>query len=129
VTDTHALIWYLNDDPRLSPAAAQYFDECETDGGTIRVPSICVVELQYLAEKNRVEWKAVESLFASLASAETVLEVAALDLGVARRIRQVPREHVPDMPDRIIAATALHLGLPLLSRDRRIQIAGLDTIW
>ena len=26
VTDTHALIWYLQDDARLSPIAAQYFD-------------------------------------------------------------------------------------------------------
>jgi len=41
----------------------------------------------------------------------------------------VPRAEVPDMPDRIIAATALHLGLPLISRDRKIQLAGLQTIW
>jgi predicted nucleic acid-binding protein len=25
------------------------------------------------------------------------------------------------MPDRIIAATAVHLGLPLITRDRRLQ--------
>jgi hypothetical protein len=43
VTDTHALIWYLQDDARLSPVAAQYFDSCEHDGGRIRVPSICNV--------------------------------------------------------------------------------------
>jgi predicted nucleic acid-binding protein len=29
----------------------------------------------------------------------------------------------------IIAATALHLGLPLVTRDRRLQAAGLQTIW
>ena len=33
------------------------------------------------------------------------------------------------MPDRTIAATALHLGLPLISRDRKIQLAGLQMIW
>ena len=33
------------------------------------------------------------------------------------------------MPDRIIAATALHLGLPLITRDQRIQSAGIKTIW
>jgi predicted nucleic acid-binding protein len=32
------------------------------------------------------------------------------------------------MPDRIIAATALHLGLPLISRDRKIQLSGVNTI-
>jgi predicted nucleic acid-binding protein len=33
------------------------------------------------------------------------------------------------MPDRIIAATALHLGLPLISRDRKIQLSSVPTIW
>ena len=29
VTDTHALIWYLSDSPRLSVAANQLFDRCD----------------------------------------------------------------------------------------------------
>jgi predicted nucleic acid-binding protein len=33
------------------------------------------------------------------------------------------------MPDRIIAATALHLGVPLVSRDRKIQASSIHTIW
>ncbi|MGH7200282.1 MAG: PIN domain-containing protein [Planctomycetaceae bacterium] len=33
------------------------------------------------------------------------------------------------MPDRMIAATALHLNLPLVTRDRRIQAANIPTIW
>jgi predicted nucleic acid-binding protein len=34
------------------------------------------------------------------------------------------------MPDRIVAATALKLGLPLLTRDRRIRLAlGPRVIW
>jgi predicted nucleic acid-binding protein len=33
------------------------------------------------------------------------------------------------MPDRIIAATALALGLPLVTRDRKIRAADLETIW
>jgi len=44
-------------------------------------------------------------------------------------MRQVDRAQVPDLPDRIIAATALHLGLPLISRDRKIQLADVETIW
>jgi PIN domain nuclease of toxin-antitoxin system len=33
------------------------------------------------------------------------------------------------LPDRIIVATALHLGVPLISRDRQIQLAEVETIW
>lgn len=29
VTDTHALIWYLEDSPRLSVAANRLFDRCD----------------------------------------------------------------------------------------------------
>jgi hypothetical protein len=29
VTDTHALIWYLEDSPRLSQAANQVFDQLD----------------------------------------------------------------------------------------------------
>jgi predicted nucleic acid-binding protein len=47
----------------------------------------------------------------------------------ADALPNVPRDAAPDMPDRIIAATALHLGLPLVTRDRRLQAAGIQTIW
>jgi PIN domain nuclease of toxin-antitoxin system len=29
VTDTHALIWYLEDSPRLGAAANRVFNECD----------------------------------------------------------------------------------------------------
>jgi predicted nucleic acid-binding protein len=57
------------------------------------------------------------------------LFIAPVDAGVADALPKIPRDVVPDMPDRIIAATALHLGLPLVTRDRRIQAAGIQTIW
>lgn len=41
---------------------------------------------------------------------------------------QVNRDEVPDMPDRITVATALALGVPLLSRDRKIRASLLETI-
>lgn len=37
---------------------------------------------------------------------------------------------VADMPDRIIVATALHLGLPLISRDAAIaRSAAVPMVW
>lgn len=33
-------------------------------------------------------------------------------------LRQVYRSQIPDLPDRIIAATALYLNVPVISRDR-----------
>lgn len=44
-------------------------------------------------------------------------------------MRKVPRQDVPDLPDRVIAATALLRGVPILSRDARIRTSGIQTIW
>jgi predicted nucleic acid-binding protein len=52
-----------------------------------------------------------------------------VDRVVVDALGQINRDEVPDMPDRIIAATALALGVPLLSRDRKIRASSLETIW
>ena len=44
-------------------------------------------------------------------------------------IAQIPLETVPEMPDRIIAATALYLNIPLVTKDSKIQAANVQTIW
>ncbi|MBI2876704.1 MAG: type II toxin-antitoxin system VapC family toxin [Candidatus Tectomicrobia bacterium] len=129
VTDTHALIWYLQDDARLSPVAGQHFDDCEHDGGRIRVPSICVVEIVYLSEKGRIPTDTLDRLLEDLGAPDTVLEVVELNMPIVLELRNVSRAAVSDMPDRIIAATALYLKLPLISRDGEIQLSGLTIIW
>jgi PIN domain nuclease of toxin-antitoxin system len=49
--DTHAIVWYLSGDPRLSAKAQEALDSATAAGELIHVPSICVVELTYLVEK------------------------------------------------------------------------------
>ena len=48
---------------------------------------------------------------------------------IAEAMRQVDRQQVPELPDRVIAATAFRYRVPLISRDREIQSAGFETIW
>jgi len=71
-------------------------------------------------------WK---RLALALDDPDTCFQVAPLDQAVAVAVQRVPRDVVPDLPDRIIAATALTFGLPLVTRDRRLQSAGLATLW
>ena len=52
-----------------------------------------------------------------------------VDAAIAQTLALVNRESIPDMPDRIIAATALHLGVPLISRDGKIRASSIKTIW
>ena len=57
------------------------------------------------------------------------LRIVPLDRDIANLVEPIPRDAVPDIPDRIIAATAVHLGLPLITRDAKLRRAELETIW
>ena len=129
VADTHAAVWYLLQSPRLSSLARERMAATIRGGDPIFVPSICLVEIIYLVEKGRIPGADWAQLQSALDSADAAYRVVPLDDAVARAVNDVPRATVPDMPDRIIAATALHLGIPLVSRDGRIRMTNIEVIW
>jgi len=129
VTDTHGLIWYLEDSPRLGTAARRFFEACDYGEGVIYIPTICQVEIIYLQEKGRIPAELKAALDAELATGTSGLVLAALTPDIANVVARVPRLDVPDMCDRIIAATAVYLDLPLISRDRKIRLSGVEIIW
>ena len=63
------------------------------------------------------------------ADPDYVIEEAPFTVEVVDAMRQVPREDVPDMPDRIVAATAVYFGVPAISRDGRIRASNMRTVW
>ena len=65
----------------------------------------------------------------ALTDTDYVIEEAPFTADIVDAMRLVPRNEVPDMPDRIVAATAVHFGVPVISRDSRIRTANLTTIW
>lgn len=130
VTDTHALIWHLTADAQLSPACRGIFEAADRGEATIWIPAIVLVETVYLAEKARFPSALVTQMLDLVDPPSTGYTVAPLDAGVVRSLAAINRSDVPDMPDRIVAATALKLGLPLLTRDRKIRLAlGPQAIW
>ena len=113
VVDTHTVIWYIFNDPKLSKLASIALEAASLHGDPIYVPSICLVEMTYLVEKGRIPLVALERVSAAVIGMNNGFLLAPLDEGVAMSTRKIKRASVPDMPDRIIAATALSLGLPL----------------
>jgi PIN domain nuclease of toxin-antitoxin system len=129
LADTHTALWHLLDDKRLSSVAGAFLLDAAKAGNKIAVSSISLAEVVYLVDKRRVPSSAYEDLVNALADPEHLLVEATLSAAVVHFMREVPRSEVPDMPDRIVAATAIHLGVPVISRDRRIRAANLTTIW
>ena len=54
VADTHAVIWYVFDDPRLSSTARLEMDTAVANGEQIAVSSISLLEMVYLVDKGRI---------------------------------------------------------------------------
>lgn len=128
VSDTNALIWYLTGSPRLTPPARQCF--AQADQGLIRIyiPIICLVELIYLSERGRIDAILLTRTLALIATPNGSYALAPLDKQVLMQVPSVPRDAVPDMPDRLVTATALALDLPLLTSDHAIHAAAVVSI-
>ena len=129
VIDTHAVIWYLSSDPRLSKTAQAEIDTTARRGKQVAVSTISIVEMTYLVEKGRIPSSALAQLLSAMSDPSSVLVAADMTIGIAQALSRVDRSHVPDMPDRIIAATAVHLGVPIISRDSQITASSVQTIW
>ena len=130
VVDTQSVIWTLTDPSQLSNPAKTALQTAEaTPGATLFMSVITIIEIVYLIEK----WKFPPSLLSIVLSvlddATTCWQVLPVDERIARGIDGIPRAIVPDMPDRIIAATALVHHLPLISSDAQIQQAPITVIW
>ena len=129
VADTHAAIWYLSKDPRLSASAFTFMQSAAARGDVIGLSSITFVEMVYLIEKGRIPAEGLSRLARIVAEPDGAFVEIPVDLKIARALSQIDVAKVPDMPDRIIAATGLLLGVPVISRDSKIMLSGLTTIW
>lgn len=129
VTDTHPLIWYQTGDANLSATAKKILDETDQGRHTIWIPSIVLVEIVYICEKHGILPQGDASFLKALSSSTNYL-VAPLDLDTISTMRSIPRNTIRDMPDRIIAATAMKLSLSLITFDPVITASGLiSVIW
>lgn len=88
-----------------------------------------LAEMVYLVEKQKIPETALQDLLAAIANPEHVLQEVPVHSEIVRKMSSVARVDVPDLPDRILAATALFYAVPLISRDRCIQASEVKTIW
>ena len=129
VADTHTILWYLFGDDRLSVQAKQFIDDAAAARRSVEISPISLAEIVYLVEKGRIPASALEDVSAALEDPSHVFREAPFTKDDMNAMRKVAREEVPDMPDRIVSATAIYLGVPLISRDGKIRASNVRTIW
>jgi PIN domain nuclease of toxin-antitoxin system len=129
VADTHVVIWYLYDDPRLSKRAGEFLEAAYKRGDQIAISSITMIEMVYLIEKGRIQSEAFSIVGRAIDEPDGLFVEVPVNIGIARAMSKVSSAEVPDMPDRIVAATAVELNVPVISRDGKIQLSSVPTIW
>lgn len=128
VLDTHSAIWYMEKAPQLSPSARTAIQGAIAAGDPVLISPVSIVELTYLVEKGRFPATLLGQLTNLLRQPSSGFRDTPFDLNIASTLFTVPAS-IRDMPDRMIAATAVVLRLPLVTRDRQIQASGIPVIW
>jgi PIN domain nuclease of toxin-antitoxin system len=129
VLDTHAWVWWIASPDQLSESAREAI-ELAAERQAIYISSISTWELALLARKGRLELTIPVEDWVARCEALPWLQFVPLDNRIALRCNRLPGELHADPADRIIIATALTLGYPLISRDTKIRdYPHVETIW
>jgi PIN domain nuclease of toxin-antitoxin system len=127
VLDTHALLWWALDPEALSARAQSLCAAMERDGGF--ASAISIWELGVKINNGKLDLGMSISEFTRRLQTSNVVELLPVDATIWLRTVNLDWEH-RDPADRVIAATALEKGLPLLTKDETLHAySKIQCIW
>ncbi len=129
VVDTHILVWFLEDNPKLSEAADAVLSDAASQ---LVLPAIALAEAVWIVGQGKTDITSVASLWEAV-SRDPKIEVYPLNQAVIARTLKLSA--INEMHDRQIVATALVIQdsgeeVALLTCDRNITASNLvPVIW
>lgn len=123
--DTHAILWTLADDGRLGKKARSIVKGAVP--GALAISDISLLEIALLVDRGRVTLDG--SLRGLLDEVSSCFRVLPIEPAVAEKSMALELEQA-DPFDRVIAATACHHRLTLVTRDKRlVKSREFETVW
>lgn len=127
--DTHVLLWWTDNAKELSLRARSAIEK-ERKIGDLRISAISVWEICLLVKTGRLALRVDIDTWLGDMMAIPFLQVIPIDATIAKTAVFLPNWSHKDPADRIIVATALRLGVPLVTKDEKIRHSKLvRTIW
>lgn len=129
VVDTHTLVWFLEENPRLGSNAKTILEDPKSE---LVIPIIVLAEACWMIEHGKTSIPTIGT-FLDAVDADPRVSVIPLDRTVLNKTSSLTS--VTEMHDRQIVSTALLLvdqgeTVALLTRDGNIRDSGLiSTIW
>lgn len=131
ILDTHALIWFAEGNNRLSEPAKAIIAGADSQ---LVLPIIALAESALIIERGRTTITDFGQ-FLSRVYADSRIEIFPLTLDIFERSLSSEGLRVPELHDRFIVCTGLHLQdmgetVKIITKDQAITDAGvLPTIW
>ena len=116
VLDTHAWIWFTSKPEALSKKAQKALDAAVKEKN-ILVSSISVWEVALLVNKKRLKLSMDVTDWIAKSESLPFIQFIPVSNSIAVKSVNLPQPLHPDPADRIIIATALSLGAPLVTKD------------
>ena len=129
LADTHAVVWFAaGREAKLGRAARRAFDGCAAGRSQIVISVVTLWEVALLHDDGKLKLDAGFAGWCAALEAQQGFLIEPLlraDVIEARALADLRDPH-----DRLIAGTALRLGVPLLTLDARMsEHAQLKTVW
>ena len=125
VTDTIGLVLRI-ERRQLSEKAKSIFDSVESGSTIVYIPVIVFAEILYLSEKRRIH-TSIDEVEDYLKKYPNYKEYS-LNFAVIQSTAEIT--DIPELHDRLIAATARHLDRELITNDSVIQASAfVNTVW
>jgi PIN domain nuclease of toxin-antitoxin system len=123
--DTHALLWFLNDDPSLS-ATAKALIEDPANHKVVSVASCWEIAIKVGLKKLDLGEPATTFLPRELAT--NGFDLLGIELIHATSVESLPSHH-KDPFDRLLVAQSLIEQLPVVSVDAQLDAYGITRLW
>jgi PIN domain nuclease of toxin-antitoxin system len=118
--DTHVALWLDSDDDRLRPSTRGLIDSCWQSGGTTYLSAVTAWEVALLVDIGGIELDLPIEEWITRFIQRPGIDLEPLAHRAASRSYRLHHFEDRDPADRLLIATAIELGCPLVSYDERI---------